>query len=96
MKRDRSRIEVPYVDWLTSKYDVPYVHNDVYKYVSKLYKEELVQLYYGDLYVIPITLEGEEYRMYLHDECCIGSYGAYESNFTYDGEVYLVILVNND
>ena len=98
MKRDRSKIEVPYVDWLTSKYDiiVPYIHRDVYKFVSELYKDDLDMLYYGDLYVIPITLEGEEYRIHLYEECCIGSYGAYEHNFIYNGEIYLVILVNND
>jgi len=98
MEKDRSKIEVPYVDWLTSKYDidVPQVDKNVYEHANELYKEDLDMLYYGDLYVIPITLEGEEYRMYLYEECWIGSYGAYERNFTYGGEIYLAILVNND
>jgi len=76
------------------------------EYANKLFKEELDGLDYPDLYVLPLTPEGEAEREYLinyhHNEngklihTSIYRCGAYEHNFEYEGETYLAILVNND
>lgn len=57
------------------------------------YKEVMDQLYHPDLYVLPISPEGEAEleRLYAED-----NYGAYKKNFVYQGETYLAIIVNND
>jgi hypothetical protein len=98
MKRNRTKVEAPYVDWVTRNREIksPYVHSNVVRYAALKFENELSQLYYGDLYILPLTVEGEEYRMMLFEKYWIGQYGAYEINFTYNGEVYLAILVNND
>jgi hypothetical protein len=67
---------------------------------------ELDNLYYPDLYILPLTIEGEQRREYLYEyhhdpngnliHQSIHRYGAYEYNFNYMGEIYLAILVNND
>jgi len=78
----------------------------VEKYASELFKEELDQLYYPDLIVLPLTQEGEQQREwiinYQHDDegnlihQSVFRYGAHEHNFEYKGETFLAILVNND
>jgi hypothetical protein len=78
----------------------------IYKYAQEKFKEELSSLYHPDIFILPITPEGEEVREYLmdyhHNEKGqllwqdIRRYGAGESNITYDGETYNVIIVNND
>lgn len=67
-----------------------------YKYASDLFYLDLSELYYGDLIVLPLTVEGEIERDRLYREEEIGRYGAYEKNFTFNGVTYLAILVNND
>lgn len=76
------------------------------EYAYELFKEDLDQLYYPDLIILPLTQEGEEQREWLvnyqHDEDgkllhqSIFHYGAKEHNFKYNNEIYLAILVNND
>lgn len=67
-----------------------------YKYASDLFYLDLSVLYYGDLIVLPLTVEGEIERERLYRDEEIGWYGAYEKNFTFNGVTYLAILVNND
>lgn len=76
------------------------------EYANEYFKEELNNLYHPDLYILPLTVEGEEQREYLinyhHDSKgnlmwqSVYRYGAYEYNFTFENETYLAILVNND
>ena len=69
----------------------------IYQQAFKEFEDELSYLYYPDLIVLPLTEKGEIERIRLYDEPqFIGQYGAYEHNFKFNGEIYLVILVNND
>jgi len=65
-------------------------------FAKEKYKLELDQLYHGELVVLPLTQEGEEQREHLYETQRIGRYGCDEYNFTFKGNVYLAILVNND
>jgi hypothetical protein len=60
------------------------------------FKFELDSLYYPDLYVLPLTPEGEQEREYLINELTIFRYGAHEVLFQFEGDTFLAILVNND
>jgi hypothetical protein len=60
------------------------------------FKFELDSLYYPDLYVLPLTPEGEQEREYLINELTIFRYGANEVLFKFEGDTFLAILVNND
>lgn len=70
--------------------------DSAYKYASDLFYLDLSELYYGELIVLPLTVEGEIERERLYRDEEIGWYGAYEKNFTFNGVMYLAILVNND
>lgn len=65
-------------------------------YAAKLFENELQYICYPNLYVLPLTPEGEQKREYLYIKCQIWRYGAYEINFQYNNETFLAILVNND
>ena len=65
-------------------------------YALEKYKEEMDCLYYADLYILPLTIEGEIELKRLYDEDWIGKYGAYEKNFEYNNETFLAVIVNND
>lgn len=71
-------------------------HKKVLDYFKDKFKQELDQLYYGTIYFLPLTIEGEEFREYLYNEEWIGKYGCKEYLQEYKGELYNVILVNND
>lgn len=68
----------------------------IYKWANEHFKHGLDNLYYPDLYILPISIEGQIELERLYSEYHIGRYGAYECNFTYEGELYLAVLVNND
>ena len=70
--------------------------NGIYEFAFNKFKQEIDKLYHADLYVIPLTVEGEAERERLYDENSISRYGAYEINFKYDNETFLAIIVNND
>ena len=72
------------------------VSGEVVQHAVKLFELELSELYYGSLYILPLTQEAEMYREMLYKEGDIGRYGAYEINFKYKNETFLAILVNND
>ncbi len=72
------------------------VSREVVQHATKLFELDLSELYYGSLYVLPLTQEAEMYREMLYKEGEIWRYGAYEINFKYKDETYLAILVNND
>ena len=78
----------------------------IVEFAYRKFNTELDGLYYPDLYVLPLTPEGETERerlySYQHDDKgnlihqSIARYGAYQYNFTFENELYLAILVNND
>jgi hypothetical protein len=78
----------------------------IYKYCQDLFKNKLDNLYYPDMYILPLTPEGEEILEYIsdyhHDDKgqmvwdSIYRYGAHTVNVKYQDETYNVILVNND
>ncbi len=77
----------------------------IYKYCEEYLSEAMDYLYHPDMYILPLTPEGEDIYDYLseyqfEDGNCIWQsifrYGAYAYNVKYEGEIYNVILVNND
>ena len=74
----------------------PTVDPDVIHHANDMFGLAVSELYYGDLYVLPLTQDAEEYREMLYNVYDIGRYGAYEINFKYKSETYIAILVNND
>lgn len=70
--------------------------NGIREYALNKYKHEMDCLYYADLYILPLTIEGEIELKRLYDEDLIGQYGAYEKNFKYNNETFLAVIVNND
>ena len=78
----------------------------IYKFCENLFKNELNNLYYPDMYILPLTPEGEEILEYISDYQyndkgqliwdSIYRYGAYTINVKYEGDIFNVILVNND
>lgn len=78
----------------------------IYEYCSDLLKNELDNLYYPNMYILPLTPDGEEIFDYISDYQyndngeliwdSIFRYGAYPRNVKYQGEIFNVILVNND
>lgn len=76
------------------EYNLP--PKEVLNYFNDLFKEELDALYYGNLYVLPLTEEGEEFYNYLINEEEICRYGCYTYLKYFNGEPYNIILVNND
>ena len=78
----------------------------IYKYCENLLKNELDNLYYPDMYILPLTPDGEEILEYISDYQyddkgqlvwdSIYRYGAHTINVMYEGDVFNVILVNND
>lgn len=72
------------------------IEKDVYLYARDLFADFLCGLYHPDLYILPISIEGETYRDFLYDEYDIARYGAYEINIKHNGVDYLCIIVNND
>ena len=68
----------------------------IIKFSYNMFEENLNDLYYPDLYVLPLTQEGEIIREYLYNDELIGRYGAYEHTIEFENELYNVILVNND
>ncbi len=79
---------------------------NIYSYANEYFKEKLETLYCPDLYILPLTTEGEQQREYLINYHHNGKgeliwqsiyrYGAYEYNFIFENDIYLAILVNND
>jgi len=74
----------------------PYVSTEVLEKVNYLLAGEILNLYYPDVHVLPITVEGEVYREYLYSDNYIFRYGCYEYTLNFKGEIYTIILVNND
>jgi len=77
----------------------------IYKYCDDLLSEQMSNLYYPSMYIFPLTPEGEDLYDYIstyqieNGECVwysIFAYGAYAYNVEYEGEIYNVVLVNND
>ena len=77
----------------------------IYKYCHEYLKDQLDSLYYPDIYIFPLTPEGEDIYDYIstyqieNGKCIwysIFAYGAYAHNVEYEGEIYNVVLVNND
>lgn len=85
------------------KLDVPI---GLYEYCIDELKTELDMLTHPDMYILTITAEGESIREYIleyhHDKdgnltwTAISRYGYASYNINYEGDVYNVILVNND
>ena len=104
MKRNREVIQGTEIDWVTptwKQWEIdhpmqPSVPTKLWEKVNYLFESELLDLYYPDLYVIPTTIDGEIYREQLYNEYDIFRYGCYEYSITYEGEIYTIILVNND
>lgn len=71
-------------------------HKEILRYAENFFASELAELYYPDLYVLPLTADGEIERVRLYSEDEIGMYGTTEKNFKFNGETYCAILVNND
>lgn len=68
----------------------------VYNAAGERFDNVLLDLYCPDMYVLQIHPKAEEFRNELYNEHMIGRYGAYEYNFEFEGELYVVIIVNND
>ena len=71
----------------------------------KVFEDELNCLYYPSVYIFPLTPEGEElydYITHYHFENgkmvweSVYRYGAHAYNMEFEGEIYNVVLVNND
>lgn len=84
------------------EFDLP---TGIYIYCREFLKYELDSLCYPDIYIFPLTPEGEEIYNYIsqyhfeNGKCIwysIFAYGAYPHNVEYEGEIYNVVLVNND
>lgn len=84
-----------------------YIPSDkLYAYVDTLFAEELATLCYPQTYILPVTPQGEVEREYLlndqfddNDDLTwqsVRRYGCSEHTITFEGELYTVILVNND
>jgi hypothetical protein len=69
---------------------------EVLNHFKDKFKEQLGQLYYGTMYVLPLSVEGEEFLEYLYNEGWIDKYGCNVYLQEYKKELYNVILVNND
>lgn len=68
----------------------------VYKHFLSKFKEEISQLYYGDMYLLSVDEEGEEFLEYLYDDIGIMKYGCKVYTEEFEDELYNVVLVNND
>lgn len=69
---------------------------NILHFVKNKFEVELLNLYYPSIYIIPLSVDGEQYREYLQTEWQICEYGCSEYNFEFDNTTYLAILVNND
>lgn len=85
------------------KLDIP---AGLYEHCIDELKLELDMLYHPDMYILTITPEGESIREYIleyhHNKkgdlvwTSISRYGYASYSITYEGDIYNVILVNND
>lgn len=82
-----AELETPAVTW---KDQLPFGIRD---FTLEAYKNELVALEYSSLFILPLTVEGEEERKRLYNDCLIGRYGSSEKNIIYNNESYLTIIV---
>ena len=74
----------------------PHPPKEVTEHFCKMFKEELDCLYYGDIYILTLDEEGEEFLEYLYDEKGVLRYGCYIYTRKFKGEFYNIVLVNND
>lgn len=72
------------------------IDKDVFAYFYDYFKYELDNLYYPDLYILPLTVDGEVILENLRTYYYIDRYGSYCYTKKYKGEYYNIILVNND
>lgn len=68
----------------------------LFKEASEFFSKEINELYYAEIMILPIDELGEQLREIAFNVLRIGRYGAYEFNFTYENEIYNVIIKNND
>lgn len=72
------------------------IPNEVYELAFKENECFLLDLYYPNLYVLPITPEGEVELIRMYNEEDIYRYGAYESTLKFNDDLFTVLIVNND
>ncbi len=102
MKRNRTKMEITDTVFdspvgpdfqLKSDSELP---QGIIQFAFDKFRWELDNLFYPELYVLPITENGELYRDFLYNELEIDRYGSHERNMMFGEIPYLVILVNND
>jgi len=91
-------METQTYDNLYNRYRELDIPNSVFDWAWKLYDDLINTLYYPNIYIFPLTPEGEELMELFFKEIISCRYGTYTFTNTcdIDGEIYNIVIENND